>query len=97
MNLDDLPIETNLEPKLEARHWTDFPAVSGTYCVSWYGWKTLLPVYMEWDGEQWVDLDAKRKHYKIALSKKHAELGVYYPGDFFWLPNNPGDVKGYEE
>lgn len=84
---------TDLIEPLNLRHWTDFPKVPDTYEVAWHGWKSLLPTYMTWDGEAWVDLDVKRKYYKVALSKLHADMGIYYPGDFFWYPKKPWDIR----
>lgn len=84
-------IKEFLPKQKDIRHWTTKPHCPGTFRVLWHGWHKLAASFMTWDGEQWVDLEERRKHHKLALSKTHAEMGIFYPGDFFWIPE-PLDV-----
>jgi len=60
---------------------TEFPSKPGRYEVVWKGWHTFLPVFMEFDGEKWVDLDTKAANYPHFDESRRERL----PGIFIWF------------
>lgn len=42
------------------------PIAPGEYCVVIEGVRTFAPVFMTWDGSNWLELEEKRRRYEGA-------------------------------
>ena len=43
-----------------------YPNNPGKICVMAEGWRTLVPIFLEWDGKTWIGLAEMKRHYDNA-------------------------------
>lgn len=71
---------------MKGTHFTELPEKAGRYRVIWNTWHTFLPVFMDFDGTEWVELAYKRMHYFVLEDPKDRD-STRLPGEFIWFPN----------
>lgn len=70
---------------MKAKFWTELPTEAGRYEVKWNRWTSAFPVYMEFDGKQWVNLDELRLSHKFQVALESNEELL---GEFWWYPHS---------
>jgi hypothetical protein len=63
-----------MQPDYEIKNINDLPKEAGKYNIEIEGVRTMMPIYLNFDGKNWTDLDEVKNTYCFS---DHREIHYY--------------------